>query len=64
MGTDDSIVVNPPAPAIEQRGRKLVSVSGPSGLSDYAISPLGPSTAALMRDEVRVAVLGRTSTED
>ncbi len=36
---------------------------GPSGLSDYAVSPLGMS-AALLRDEVRVAVLARTSTED
>jgi site-specific DNA recombinase len=36
---------------------------GPSGLSDYAVSPLGMSTA-LLRDEVRVAVLARTSTED
>ncbi len=41
-----------------------VPVSGPSGLSDYAVSPLGMSTAALLRDEVRVAFLGRTSTED
>lgn len=38
-------------------------MSGPSGLSDYAVSPLGMSTA-LLRDEVRVAVLARTSTED
>ncbi|MFD5248462.1 recombinase family protein [Amycolatopsis sp. NPDC058340] len=38
-------------------------VSGPSGLSDYAVSPLG-MPAALLRDEVRVAFLGRTSTED
>ena len=36
---------------------------GPSGLSDYAVSPLG-MPAALLRDEVRVAVLARTSTED
>ncbi|MGP4018814.1 recombinase family protein [Saccharopolyspora sp. 5N708] len=41
-----------------------VRASGPSGLSDYAVSPLGMSTAALLRDEVRVAFLGRTSTED
>jgi DNA invertase Pin-like site-specific DNA recombinase len=40
-----------------------VPVSGPSGLSDYAVSPLGVPTAVL-RDEVRVAFLGRTSTED
>jgi site-specific DNA recombinase len=37
--------------------------SGPFGLSDYAVSPLGMPTA-LLRDEVRVAFLGRTSTED
>ncbi len=40
-----------------------VPVSGPSGLSDYAVSPLGMPTA-LLRDEVRVAFLARTSTED
>ncbi|MFJ8912998.1 recombinase family protein [Amycolatopsis sp. NPDC102389] len=38
-------------------------MSGPSGLSDYAVSPLGMPTA-LLRDEVRVAFLARTSTED
>ncbi len=64
MSTDDDLVVNPPPPAIERLGAGNVPVSGPSGLSDYAVSPLGASTAALMRDEVRVAVLGRTSTED
>lgn len=42
---------------------RSVPISGPSGLSDYAVSPLGMSTA-LLRDEVRVAFLGRTSTED
>ena len=36
---------------------------GPSGLSDYAVSPLGMNTA-LLNGEVRVAVLARTSTED
>jgi len=40
-----------------------VPVSGPSGLSDYAVSPLGMPTA-LLRDEVRVAVLARCSTEE
>jgi hypothetical protein len=40
-----------------------IPVSGPSGLSDYAVSPLGMPTA-LLRDEVRVAFLARTSTED
>jgi hypothetical protein len=39
------------------------AASGPSGLSDYAVCPLGVP-AALFRDEVRVAFLGRTSTED
>src|SRR5438874_2225646 len=64
MHFEDDVVVNPPAPAIEHRSNGRIPVSGPSGLSDYAVSPLGASTAALMRDEVRVAVLGRTSTED
>ena len=36
---------------------------GPSGLSDYEVSPLGMSTA-LLGSVVRVAVLARTSTED
>ncbi|WP_340687819.1 recombinase family protein [Amycolatopsis coloradensis] len=40
-----------------------IPVSGPSGLSDYAVSPLGMPTA-LLRNEVRVAFLARTSTED
>lgn len=40
-----------------------VPVSVPSGLSDYAVSPLGMPTA-LLREEVRVAFLGRTSTEE
>ena len=64
MTADDELVVNPPAPALERRTAARVPVSGPSGLSDYAVSPLATSTAALMRDEVRVAFLGRTSTED
>lgn len=64
MSIEDDLVVNPPAPAILRRGAVPAPVSGPSGLSDYAVSPLGTSTAALLRDEVRVAVLGRTSTED
>src|SRR3982074_1110265 len=64
MSTEDDLVVNPPAPAVLRRGALPAPVSGPSGLSDYAVSPLGISTSALMRDEVRVAVLGRTSTED
>ncbi|GAA5109076.1 recombinase family protein [Haloechinothrix salitolerans] len=34
-----------------------------AGLSDYAISPFA-MPASLLRDEVRVAFLGRTSTED
>ena len=63
-GDDDELIVNPPAPGVERRAGRRVPASGPSGLSDYAVSPLGTSTAALMRDEVRVAFLGRTSTED
>ncbi len=39
------------------------AVYGPSGLSDYAVSPLG-MPAALLQGEVRVAFLGRTSTDD
>jgi site-specific DNA recombinase len=42
---------------------RAVPESGPSGLSDYAVSPFGMPTA-LLRDEVRVAFLGRTSTEE
>src|SRR5436305_14486795 len=34
-----------------------------AGLSDYAVSPLG-MPRALLNDEVRVAFLARTSTED
>jgi site-specific DNA recombinase len=62
----DDLPVNPPAPALTRRVGALaasVPVSGPSGLSDYAVSPLG-LPVALLRDEVRVAFLGRTSTED
>ncbi|MBY8862389.1 recombinase family protein [Nocardia sp. CA2R105] len=60
------MTVNPPAPVVPGRSASLsvtVPVSGPSGLSDYAVSPLGVP-AAVLRDEVRVAFLGRTSTED
>lgn len=64
MSIEDDLVVNPLLRTIEQRSTAEVPESGPSGLSDYAVSPLGTSTAALMRDEIRVAVLGRTSTED
>lgn len=65
----DPIRANPPAPALTHRaagtGGPLGGVPGlgPSGLSDYAVSPLG-MPAALLRGEVRVAVLARTSTED
>jgi len=60
--------VLPPRPARQHpppppRGTRDVPVSGPSGLSDHAVSPLG-MPAALLGDEVRVAFLGRTSTED
>lgn len=64
--TPDEATVNPPPPALTRRAASLsatVPVSGPSGLSDYAVSPLG-MPVALLRDEVRVAFLGRTSTED
>jgi DNA invertase Pin-like site-specific DNA recombinase len=66
MNLPDDVRVNPPAPALTRRAASLsaaVPVSGPSGLSDYAVSPLGMPTA-LLQDEVRVAFLGRTSTED
>jgi site-specific DNA recombinase len=58
--------VNPPAPALVGPAGVVsarVPLSGPSGLSDYAVSPLG-MPAALLRDEVRVAVLARCSTDD
>jgi site-specific DNA recombinase len=64
--TPDEVTVNSPAPAVTRRAALLSAtgpVSGPSGLSDYAVSPLG-MPVALLRDEVRVAFLGRTSTED
>jgi DNA invertase Pin-like site-specific DNA recombinase len=64
--TPDEVTVNSPAPAVTRRAAwrsATVPVSGPSGLSDYAVSPLG-MPVALLRDEVRVAFLGRTSTED
>jgi site-specific DNA recombinase len=58
-GEPDSYWEAPPTTG----GTTQVPVSGPSGLSDYAVSPLGMPTA-LLQDEVRVAFLGRTSTED
>lgn len=62
---EDDITVNPPAPALARRTfpSGTAPATGPSGLSDYAVSPLG-MPVALLRDEVRVAFLGRTSTED
>jgi site-specific DNA recombinase len=66
MNPPDKSTENPPVPGIPRRAVSLsatVPVSGPSGLSDYAVSPLGVPLA-LMRDEVRVAFLGRTSTDD
>ncbi|GAB4588989.1 hypothetical protein Ntsu_68210 [Nocardia sp. IFM 10818] len=62
---EDDITVNPPQPALMRRTLPpgAAPASGPSGLSDYAVSPLG-MPVALLRDEVRVAFLGRTSTED
>lgn len=47
----------------EALGGSTVPGLGPSGLSDYAVSPLG-MPVALLGGEVRVAVLARTSTED
>ena len=58
--------VIPPARTASGRGplrSTPAAVTGPSGLSDYAVSPLG-MPLALLRDEVRVAFLGRTSTEE
>lgn len=51
---------NPPSPVLN---RRLPSPSGPpaSPLSDLAVSPFGMPTA-LLRGEVRVAWVGRTST--
>ena len=66
MNPPDESAADPPAPGTAGRVVSLaatVSVSGPSGLSDYAVSPLG-APLAFMRDEVRVAFLGRTSTDD
>lgn len=60
---------DPPPPAL-RRGplpKPVVPGTGPSGLSDYAVSPLGMRGALLgqlLGGEVRVAVLCRTSTED
>lgn len=64
MSADDA-AVNPSTSALTGRTSLNNSphISGPSGLSDYAVSPLG-MPLALLRDEVRVAFLGRTSTED
>jgi len=44
-------------------GTTQVPVSGPSGLSDYEVSPWG-MPAAVLQSEVRVAFSGRCSTED
>lgn len=55
---------DPSAPRAAGRHLSPVPVAlGPSGLSDYAVSPLATS-AALLGEGVRVAFLGRTSTED
>ena len=63
-GANNPVMAGSATRPSRHRGAQDVPVSGPSGLSDYAVSPLGSSTSALMRDDVRVAVLGRTSTED
>ncbi|SDN05036.1 recombinase family protein [Allokutzneria albata] len=60
--TDDTSL----APAAAGDAGSLLAAapaSGPSGLSDYAVSPWGVPMA-LLCNEVRVAFLGRTSTED
>src|SRR5690349_18644284 len=61
-------VNSPPPPAATPTGQRLrgaVPASGSSGLSDYAVSPLGVPAALLRgQEEVRVAVLARTSTDD
>lgn len=65
MNTPNNPEIDPPAPSLAARFPAALSVvpSGPSGLSDYAVSPLGMPTA-LLRNEVRVAFLARTSTDD
>lgn len=65
MTSYDRVHINPPAPGLSGFGQRDhgPGVSGPSGLSDHAVSPLG-MPLALLRDEVRVAFLGRTSTEE
>lgn len=60
--TPSDPLVNPSALST-WAGTTRVPGLGPSGLSDHAVSPLGVPLA-LLRDEVRVAFLGRTSTED
>src|ERR1043165_9293867 len=63
---DPDPTINPPAPGTVRRALEVaasVPVSGPSGLSDYAVSPLGVQLA-LTRGEIRAAWLGRTSTDD
>lgn len=55
-------MINPPLPGSRWAG-DMVPISGPSGLPDNAVSPLG-LPIALMSGEIRVAFLGRTSTED
>ena len=57
MSKPDDQAADPPVPGIVHRVASLaggVPVSGPSGLSDYAVSPLG-TPLALMRGEIRVA---------
>ncbi|HEX5116645.1 MAG TPA: recombinase family protein [Pseudonocardiaceae bacterium] len=60
--TTHDLGINPPLPS-SRWGGSIVPVSGPSGLPDSAVSPLG-LPIALMSGEIRVAFLGRTSTED
>jgi hypothetical protein len=62
INNDLGLSTNPPSPALN---RRLPALSGPTEapLSDLAVSPFGMPTA-LLRGEVRVAWVGRTSTEE
>lgn len=61
LGVGAFAVSSSPAPSAVFSGRAGRRCAGAVGA---CASPLGSSTAALMRDDVRVPVLGRTSTED
>ncbi|MFF4502998.1 recombinase family protein [Streptomyces sp. NPDC001401] len=63
MANDNEASKNPPVPSSGGRARAAISEAPPAQLSDLAVSPFGMPTA-LLKGEVRVAWLGRTSTED